>query len=115
MTENHSAAELDSFHLLIEGLKLNGIDTTRRLRASGAAYAQVPVLGLTANVHPRDLDQFLLAGVDALALRQPHIYREPDDQAQRRHQAVGGQVEFAPGGAEIGDEKRRGHPGRWRR
>lgn len=48
---------------------LDGIEATRRLRASEGPQAQVPVLGLTANVHPRDLDQFLLAGVDALALK----------------------------------------------
>ena len=27
MTDAHQAAEIDSFHLLIEGLKLNGIET----------------------------------------------------------------------------------------
>ena len=48
---------------------LDGIEATRRLRASEGPQALVPVLGLTANVHPRDLDQFLLAGVDALALK----------------------------------------------
>ena len=48
---------------------LDGIEATRRLRASDGPQARVPVLGLTANVHPRDLDQFLLAGVDALALK----------------------------------------------
>ena len=49
--------------------QLNGIEATRRLRASDGPQARVPVLGLTANVHPRDLDQFLQAGVDALALK----------------------------------------------
>ena len=49
--------------------ELDGIEATRRLRASDGPQARVPVLGLTANVHPRDLDQFLLAGVDAVALK----------------------------------------------
>ena len=49
--------------------QLDGIEATRRLRASDGPQARVPVLGLTANVHPRDLDRFVQAGVDALALK----------------------------------------------
>jgi CheY-like chemotaxis protein len=50
--------------------EMDGIEATQRLRQElqGAA-ANTPVLGLTANVNPNDLERFAKAGVDDTLLK----------------------------------------------
>ena len=43
---------------------MNGIDTVRRIRASRSAYANVPVIALTADALTRDRSAYLDAGMD---------------------------------------------------
>ena len=47
---------------------MDGIEATRRIRAEGA-WRQLPVLGLTANVNPADLQAFREAGLSELLLK----------------------------------------------
>lgn len=48
----------------------DGIETVRQMRASGdARLARTPVLGLTANVSPLDLERFEQAGLQGLLLK----------------------------------------------
>ena len=50
--------------------QLDGAEATKTLRACGSAHAQkVPIIGLTANVHPPDLAKFKAAGLNALMLK----------------------------------------------
>ena len=50
--------------------EMDGIEATQRLRQElqGAA-GNIPVLGLTANVNPNDLERFAKAGVDNTVLK----------------------------------------------
>jgi CheY-like chemotaxis protein len=67
------ACQEQDFDLILMDLvmpQLDGAEATRALRASANARAQrVPVIGLTANVHPPDLAKFKAAGLDALMLK----------------------------------------------
>ena len=67
------ACQEQDFDLILMDLvmpQLDGGEATRALRASANAQAQrVPVIGLTANVHPPDLAKFKAAGLDALMLK----------------------------------------------
>jgi signal transduction histidine kinase len=47
---------------------MDGIEATRRIRAE-AAWQHIPVLGLTANVNPVDLQAFREAGLDEVLLK----------------------------------------------
>jgi CheY-like chemotaxis protein len=47
---------------------LDGIQATRRIRAE-AAWQHIPVLGLTANVNPVDLQEFRKAGLNEVLLK----------------------------------------------
>lgn len=50
--------------------EMDGIEATRTLRQTfGAPTKDVPVLGLTANVTPQDLESFTAAGVNAVMLK----------------------------------------------
>jgi CheY-like chemotaxis protein len=49
---------------------MDGIDATRLIRQEALArVSQVPVLGLTANVNPLDLERFKAAGLNDLMLK----------------------------------------------
>jgi signal transduction histidine kinase/CheY-like chemotaxis protein len=49
---------------------MDGIEATQYIRQTlSQEGARVPVLGLTANVNPEDLDRFTKAGVDAVVLK----------------------------------------------
>ncbi len=49
---------------------MDGIEVTRQIRASSdGAIRQVPVLGLTANVNPQDLQRFEAAGLNGVLLK----------------------------------------------
>ena len=67
------ACQEQDFDLILMDLvmpQLDGAEATRALRASANAQAhRVPVIGLTANVHPPDLAKFKAAGLDALMLK----------------------------------------------
>ena len=43
---------------------LGGLDATRRIRAMGGAFADLPIVALTANVFPEQLDLCREAGMD---------------------------------------------------
>ena len=47
---------------------MDGIEATRQLRQN-PAWRPLPVLGLTANVNPVDLEAFRASGVDAVMLK----------------------------------------------
>ena len=50
--------------------EMDGIEATRKLRQSFQSPNQhVPILGLTANVNPQDLESFSAAGVNAVVLK----------------------------------------------
>jgi CheY-like chemotaxis protein len=50
--------------------EMDGIEATAALRQSlGAPACDTPVLGLTANVNPQDLERFSAAGVNAVVLK----------------------------------------------
>jgi signal transduction histidine kinase/ActR/RegA family two-component response regulator len=50
--------------------EMDGIETTRALRRDlDPTMRNTPVLGLTANVNPQDLDRFAAAGVNAVVLK----------------------------------------------
>jgi len=50
--------------------EMDGIDTTAALRQTlDAPACHTPVLGLTANVNPQDLERFSAAGVNAVVLK----------------------------------------------
>lgn len=55
---------------------MDGIEATAQIRASAdAAMRATPVLGLTANVSPQDLERFERAGLDGLLLKPFDIAR----------------------------------------
>jgi len=50
--------------------EMDGIEATRALRSDAdASLRDIPVLGLTANVNPQDLERFSAAGVNAVVLK----------------------------------------------
>jgi CheY-like chemotaxis protein len=48
---------------------MDGIQTTQAIRQSSTVRGLVPVMGLTANVDPQDLQRFKDAGLSALLLK----------------------------------------------
>jgi len=67
------ACQEQEFDLILMDLvmpQLDGAEATKALRTCGSPHAQsVPIIGLTANVHPPDLAKFKAAGLDALMLK----------------------------------------------
>jgi CheY-like chemotaxis protein len=67
------AGQEQEFDLILMDLvmpQLDGAEATKALRTCGSLHAQsVPIIGLTANVHPPDLAKFKAAGLDALMLK----------------------------------------------
>ena len=50
--------------------QMDGIETTAFIRSElDGAMRDVPVLGLTANVNPQDLERFKASGLNALMLK----------------------------------------------
>lgn len=49
--------------------QMDGIETTQAIRLLPGTKGQVPVLGLTANVNPTDLEKFTAAGLQAMMLK----------------------------------------------
>ena len=47
---------------------MDGIEATQAIRST-AGEASLPVLGLTANIHPPDLSSFKSAGLDEIMLK----------------------------------------------
>jgi CheY-like chemotaxis protein len=67
------ALKTQNFDLVLMDMvmpEMDGIEATQRLRQElqGEA-ALVPVMGLTANVNPNDLERFVKAGVDDTVLK----------------------------------------------
>jgi len=48
---------------------MDGVQTTQAIRQSFTAHGLAPVIGLTANVNPQDLERFKDAGLSALLLK----------------------------------------------
>jgi CheY-like chemotaxis protein len=60
------ACDQDIFDLIFMDVRmpeLDGRETTRRLRASGGANAAVPVIAVTADTSPEDIEACLEAGM----------------------------------------------------
>lgn len=57
--------------------QMDGIETTQAIRQLPAEKGQVPVMGLTANVNPTDLEKFTAAGLQAVMLKpfEPKLLR----------------------------------------
>lgn len=51
---------------------MDGLEATRRLRDSDAAWSEIPVVALTANASEQDADTCLAAGMDAYASKPLH-------------------------------------------
>jgi hypothetical protein len=50
--------------------EMDGIETTRAIRRRNTTAAKpIPILGLTANIHPPDLANFEAAGLNAIMLK----------------------------------------------
>jgi|GEM_PF-5708580 len=69
--EGLAAARRGGFDLILMDVQMpvmNGIEATRAIRALGGAYTHLPILGLTANVLPEQVREYLQAGMsDVLA------------------------------------------------
>ncbi len=52
---------------------LSGVDTTRRIRASNAPYAQVPIIALTAHAMKGTEETMLTAGADAFLTKPVNV------------------------------------------
>lgn len=64
---------------------MDGIEATQRIRQEPAAHiTQVPILGLTANVNPLDLERFKSAGLSAVMLKP----FEPEQLCERIEQLL---------------------------
>lgn len=57
--------------------QMDGIETTLAIRVMAGEVAQVPVLGITANVNPSDLESFSAAGLQGVMLKpfEPKLLR----------------------------------------
>jgi CheY-like chemotaxis protein len=67
-----AAIEAQNFDLVLMDMvmpEMDGIEATQRLRQELQGDAAVPVMGLTANVNPNDLERFAKAGVDDTVLK----------------------------------------------
>ncbi|MBW8813372.1 MAG: PAS domain S-box protein [Caulobacterales bacterium] len=67
--EGAAAALASPFDLVLMDIqmpRLDGVEATRRIRASGGAAATVPIIGLTANVLSHQRDDYLAAGMDGV-------------------------------------------------
>jgi PAS domain S-box-containing protein len=67
--EGADAAIHGAFDLVLMDIqmpRLDGVGATERIRASNGPAAQVPIVGLTANVLPRQREKYLAAGMDAV-------------------------------------------------
>jgi len=45
---------------------IDGVEATRRIRASGGPYAGIPILALTANADPTDAAFYRQSGMDGV-------------------------------------------------
>jgi signal transduction histidine kinase/ActR/RegA family two-component response regulator len=72
--------QLGEFDLVLMDVRMpvmNGLEATRAIRASGAAWSRLPVIALTANTGTRDADDCIAAGMDhcvAKPLRAPDLF-----------------------------------------
>ncbi len=55
--------EFDMIFMDVRMPELDGRETTRRLRASGGPNARVPVIAVTADTSPEDIEACLAAGM----------------------------------------------------
>jgi PAS domain S-box-containing protein len=61
------ALEAADFDLVLMDMQMpvmDGLEATRRIRASGKGYAQIPIIAMTANTQARDNDECRDAGMD---------------------------------------------------
>ena len=86
------ACQAHEFDLILMDLvmpQMDGTEATRAIRAlSGEARQSVPIVGLTANVHPPDLAMFKAAGLNALMLKpfdSAALYKQVEDLLARVH------------------------------
>jgi CheY-like chemotaxis protein len=56
--------DFDLILMDIQMLDLDGVEATKRIRASGAAYANIPIIAMTAYAMPGDKEKFLAAGMN---------------------------------------------------
>lgn len=58
--------------------KMDGIEATRLIRELDGPASTVPILGLTANVNPNDLETFTAAGLQSVMLKpfEPQVLRQ---------------------------------------
>lgn len=73
----------DLIFMDVQMRRMNGLEATAAIRSSGAAWAGVPIIGLTAYAAPADQQQFLAAGMNEV-LAKP-ITREDILAAVARH------------------------------
>jgi len=61
---------IDSMSITKVNPEMDGIETTRAIRGRSTDAAKpIPILGLTANIHPPDLANFEAAGLNAIMLK----------------------------------------------
>ena len=58
------AERFDLVFMDVEMSVMDGLEATRRIRASGAAHARIPVIAMTAGEASADREKFLAAGMD---------------------------------------------------
>jgi CheY-like chemotaxis protein len=89
------ACQAEAFDLIFMDVRmpeLDGRETTRRLRASGGPNAAVPVIAVTADTSPEDVEACLAAGMNyfvpkpitpqALLGAVQHVLAQPDAAAE---------------------------------
>lgn len=60
------AVQEHSFDLVLMDIRMpemSGIDASRAIRALGGAYASLPIIAMTANSEPEDVDSYTAAGM----------------------------------------------------
>ncbi len=100
-----AAAEATRFDLIITDIampRLDGIEATRRIRASGAS-SQARIIALTAHSLPEDLKRLRLAGVDACLIKPvtrevllAELFPNTDPSAPRQSQVPRAPLDTAP-------------------
>ncbi|MBN2629844.1 MAG: response regulator [Rhodobacteraceae bacterium] len=100
-----AAAQATRFDLIITDIampRLDGIEATRRIRASGAS-SQARIIALTAHALPEDLQRLRLAGVDACLIKPvtrevllAELFLDTDPAAPRHSKAPYPPLDTAP-------------------
>lgn len=110
------SASFDGILMDMQMPDLDGLEATRRIRALGAPFGEVPIIALTANAMAQDVAACLAAGMDghlAKPIDAAALHATINDVVGRKRSAAprGAHGALAPGGdvLVVGDEAKRVH------